>query len=159
MRCWRREADAVTRKKRRLVLIAVAGTVLSAALALILNALNDSIVFFRTPSEIAEQATPPGTRLRVGGIVREGSVQRSGAADVSFAVTDTAKQVAVAYTGILPDLFREGQGVVVEGTLQPDGTFRADTVLAKHDENYVPKEVADALKAKGVWRGADGTAP
>jgi cytochrome c-type biogenesis protein CcmE len=142
----------MTRKKRRLVLIGAAGLVLAAAAALILTALDDSIVFFRTPTEIAERAVPPGARLRLGGLVKQGSVQKSGAADVRFAVTDTAREVTVSYTGILPDLFREGQGVVVEGTLEPDGRFVADTVLAKHDESYMPKEVADAIKARGEWR-------
>lgn len=147
----------MTRRKRRLVLIAAAGLVLAAAVALILSALGDSIVFFRTPTEIAEKTVPPGARLRVGGLVRRGSVVREGAV-VRFAVTDTAREVGVRYAGLLPDLFREGQGVVIEGTLQPDGSFLADTVLAKHDERYMPKEVADAIKARGEWRANEGVA-
>ena len=94
-----------------------------------------------------------GTRIRLGGLVEEGSVVRGEGTRVRFAVTDTAETVPVTYDGVLPDLFREGQGVVTEGTLMPDGTFVADTVLAKHDENYMPKEVADALKEQGVWQG------
>jgi cytochrome c-type biogenesis protein CcmE len=146
----------MTRKQRRLVLIAAAGIVLAGAVTLILTALDDSIVFFRTPTEIAERAVPPGTRFRLGGIVKEGSVVKSGSADTRFEVTDTARAVPVAFTGILPDLFREGQGVVAEGVLSADGLFRADTVLAKHDENYMPKEVAASLKEQGVWRGGEG---
>jgi cytochrome c-type biogenesis protein CcmE len=143
----------MTRKKRRLVLIGAVGLVLACAMGLILSALDDSIVFFRTPSDIAEKPVPPGARLRLGGLVKQGSVVKSGTADVHFAVTDTAREVQVSYTGILPDLFREGQGVVVEGTLSPGGAFRADSVLAKHDETYMPREVADAIKARGEWRG------
>ncbi len=146
----------MTRKQRRLVLIAAAGIVLAGALTLILTALDDSIVFFRTPTEIAERAVPPGTRFRLGGIVKEGSVVKSGSADTRFEVTDTARAVPVAFTGILPDLFREGQGVVAEGVLSADGLFHADTVLAKHDERYMPKEVAATLKEQGVWRGEEG---
>jgi cytochrome c-type biogenesis protein CcmE len=145
----------MTRKQRRLVLIAAAGAVLALAVGLVLSALNDTIVFFRTPTEIAERAVAPGSRLRIGGLVEQGSVVRGPGNDVRFQVTDTARAVPVTYTGILPDLFREGQGVVAEGVLGADGIFRADTVLAKHDERYMPKEVADALKAKGVWRGGD----
>ena len=142
----------MTRKLRRLVLIGVAGAVLMSATGLVLSALNDQIVFFRTPTELAERQVAVGDRVRMGGLVAEGSVERTGETDVRFAVTDTANTVTVAYTGILPDLFREGQGVVTEGRLGPDGVFVADTVLAKHDENYMPKEVADALKAQGHWQ-------
>lgn len=146
----------MTRKQRRLVLIGAAGIVLAGAMTLILTALDDSIVFFRTPTEIAERAVPPGTRFRLGGLVKEGSVVKGAGADTRFEVTDTARAVPVAFTGILPDLFREGQGVVAEGILSADGLFHADTVLAKHDERYMPKEVAAALKDKGVWRGEEG---
>jgi cytochrome c-type biogenesis protein CcmE len=142
----------MTRKQRRLVLIAAAGIVLAGALTLILTALDDSIVFFRTPTEIAERAVPPGTRFRLGGIVKQGSVVKSGSADTRFEVTDTARAVPVAFTGILPDLFREGQGIVAQGVLGTDGVFVASEVLAKHDETYMPPEVADALKQAGVWR-------
>lgn len=143
----------MTRKQRRLTLIAVAGAILAVAVGLILTALSDSIVFFRTPTEIAQGGFQPGSRLRIGGLVGEGSLRYGPDAQVSFIVTDGAHSVSVAYTGILPDLFREGQGVVAEGTLAPDGAFLADTVLAKHDENYMPREVADALKQQGVWQG------
>jgi cytochrome c-type biogenesis protein CcmE len=151
----------MTRKQRRLVLIGVAGAVLMSATGLVLSALNDEIVFFRTPTELAERQVGVGDRVRMGGLVAEGSVERTGETDVRFAVTDTASTIPVVYTGILPDLFREGQGVVTEGRLGTDGVFVADTVLAKHDENYMPKEVADALKAQGHWQEgqpAPGTA-
>ncbi|WP_127090110.1 cytochrome c maturation protein CcmE [Aquabacter cavernae] len=140
----------MTRKGRRLVLIGAALTVLGLAAALVLTALNDTIVFFRTPTEVAQRQVVPGERLRLGGLVEAGSVVKQGAT-VTFVVTDGAAKVPVAYTGMLPDLFREGQGVVTEGRLQPDGTFAADTVLAKHDENYMPREVADTLKKSGHW--------
>jgi cytochrome c-type biogenesis protein CcmE len=145
----------MTRRRRRLVMIAAAGAVLSVAAGLVLVALRDQIVFFYSPSEIAEKAAPPGTRMRIGGLVVEGSVERDGDGGVRFEVTDTQATTAVVYRGILPDLFREGQGVVAEGILEAGGIFAADSVLAKHDENYMPKEVADALKARGVWQEGD----
>lgn len=148
----------MTRKQRRLTLIGAAAVVLASAAGLILYALNDQIVFFQTPTDIIAKQIPSGQRIRLGGLVEEGSIERSEDAKVSFRVTDTANTVPVTYVGILPDLFREGQGVVTEGIVGPDGIFRADSVLAKHDENYVPKEVADALKAQGVWKGDDTTA-
>ncbi len=117
-----------------------------------LFALRDNIVFFYTPVELAQKQIAPGARLRIGGLVKEGSVVKDGR-DVSFAVTDRTKDLDIAYTGLLPDLFREGQGVVVDGFLLSDGTFKADSVLAKHDERYMPREVADALKKQGVWQG------
>ncbi|MFG1404072.1 cytochrome c maturation protein CcmE [Xanthobacter sediminis] len=148
----------MTRKGRRLVLIAAGLGVLALAAGLILSALNDTIVFFRTPTEVAQQQVAPGARLRLGGLVETGSVAKAGTV-TTFAVTDGNATVKVAYSGILPDLFREGQGVVAEGALQPDGTFRADSVLAKHDEKYMPREVADALKKQGVWKeGENGAA-
>ncbi len=140
----------MTRKGRRLVLIGVGLAVLGLAAGLILTALNDTIVFFRTPTEVAEHKVAPGTRTRLGGLVETGSLVKEGPS-VRFAVTDGNARVTIAYTGILPDLFREGQGVVAEGAVQPDGTFKADTVLAKHDERYMPREVADALKQQGHW--------
>ena len=146
----------MTRKSRRLVLIGVAGAVLSLALGLVLVALQDQIVFFYSPSEVAEKAIPEGTRFRLGGLVAEGSLQKGKDGSVNFAITDTSKVVPVAFQGILPDIFREGQGVVAEGVLT-HGQFIADNVLAKHDENYMPREVADALKAQGVWQGGEGT--
>jgi cytochrome c-type biogenesis protein CcmE len=142
----------VTRKGRRLVLIGLAGLVLAAAAGLVLTALNDTIVFFNAPTQVLEKPPAPGTRFRLGGLVENGSVARSGP-EVKFSVTDGAHQVAVNFKGLLPDLFREGQGVIAEGTLGADGVFVADTVLAKHDETYMPKEVADALKKQGVWKG------
>ena len=144
----------MTRKQRRLTLIGIAGAVLAGAVGLILFALSDQIVFFQSPTDIVEKGVPPNQRIRLGGLVEDGSVERSGDANVRFKVTDTANAVTVTYTGILPDLFREGQGVVTEGTVGPDGVFVADSVLAKHDENYMPKEVAEALKQQGVWQGA-----
>jgi cytochrome c-type biogenesis protein CcmE len=142
----------VTRKGRRLVLIGLAGAVLAVAAGLVLTALNDTIVFFNAPTQIAENPPAPGTRLRLGGLVENGSVERAGS-DVKFSVTDGAHKVPVSFKGLLPDLFREGQGVIAEGALDADGVFVADTVLAKHDETYMPKEVADALKKQGTWKG------
>jgi cytochrome c-type biogenesis protein CcmE len=138
-------------------MIAGAGAVLAFAAALVLYALNDRIVFFYSPSDLAEKTLQPGTRVRLGGLVEEGSIARSDDGSVRFAVTDTAKSVVVSYEGILPDLFREGQGVVAEGALAADGTVTADSVLAKHDERYMPKEVVDALKAQGVWQEGEAT--
>ncbi|ERS00865.1 cytochrome c maturation protein CcmE [Roseibium sp. RP-7] len=148
----------MTRKQRRLTLIGSAGAVLAIALTLILIALRSEIVFFQSPTEITQNGVAPGQRIRLGGLVEEGSVVRSDNAEVSFRVTDTANTVAVTYKGILPDLFREGQGVVTEGIVGSDGVFVADSVLAKHDENYIPKEVAEALKAQGHWQGEEGNA-
>ena len=149
----------MTRKKRRLTLIASAGAVLALAAALVLVGLRDQIVFFYSPSEIAEMAPQTGTRLRLGGLVADGSVERADDGSVSFAITDTAGTVQVTYRGILPDLFREGQGIVAEGVLTGAGLLAADHVLAKHDENYMPREVAEALKARGVWQdGGSGVA-
>ncbi|MGQ3672873.1 cytochrome c maturation protein CcmE [Xanthobacter sp. TB0136] len=149
----------MTRKGRRLVLISAGLCVIALAAGLILSALNDTIVFFRTPTEVAERQISPGERVRLGGLVEDGSVTKNGTTTI-FAITDGNATVKVAYTGILPDLFREGQGVVTEGALQPDGMFVADTVLAKHDENYMPREVADALKEQGLWQHVeDGEGP
>ncbi|ODN70560.1 cytochrome c maturation protein CcmE [Methylobrevis pamukkalensis] len=148
----------MTRKQRRLTLIGSAGVVLGAALGLVLYALSGEIALFKTPTEIVEAKAGFAERLRIGGLVEEGSVVRSEAATVSFAVTDTVNAVPVTYVGLLPDLFREGQGVVVEGRLDGAGIFRADNVLAKHDERYMPKEVVDSLKAQGVWEGEGGKA-
>ena len=146
----------MTRKQRRGVLIGTALAVLAVAVALVLVAMRDSIVFFYSPSEVAEKQLAPGVRFRLGGLVENGSVARSEGTTVRFVVTDRAKELPVTFTGVLPDLFREGQGVVAEGTLQPDGVFHADSVLAKHDEKYMPPEVAAKLKAQGVWRGDAG---
>ncbi len=144
---------AMTRKQRRLTMIAAAGVVLTAAVGLMLVAFQDSIVFFNSPSDVVEQRLEPGKRIRLGGLVADGSVERGQGTDVRFVVTDTANEITVAYSGLLPDLFREGQGIVAEGSLDGNGVFLADTVLAKHDETYMPREVADALKRQGHWMG------
>ena len=146
----------MSRKQKRMMLIGAAGAVLFAAVGLILFALQSQITFFMSPSEIAEHGVASGQRIRLGGLVKEQTVVRADNAHVSFVVTDGGAEIKVAYAGILPDLFREGQGVVTEGVLKPDGTFTADTVLAKHDENYMPREVADALKEQGHWQDSYG---
>jgi cytochrome c-type biogenesis protein CcmE len=142
----------MTRKQRRLVLIGGALGVLCVAVALMLNAFRDSIVFFNSPSDVAEKHVGPGTRIRLGGLVKTGSLVRGSDLKVRFEVTDGKSELPVIYQGVLPDLFREGQGVVAEGTLGGGGIFNADTILAKHDETYMPKEVADALKKSGHWQ-------
>jgi cytochrome c-type biogenesis protein CcmE len=147
---------AMTRKQRRLTLIGLAGVVLAVAAGLVLFALSDRIVFFNSPSDLIAGKAQAGTRVRLGGLVEEGSLVKGDGGSVKFSVTDGAASVAVAFTGILPDLFREGQGVVAEGSVASDGVFVADTVLAKHDENYMPKEVVEALKAQGVWKEGEG---
>jgi cytochrome c-type biogenesis protein CcmE len=139
------------RKANRLTIIAAAGAVLACAAGLSLYAMNEQIVFFRSPSDIARDGLQPGERIRVGGLVKDGTWVRDGTANV-FVVTDTAADIEVRYNGIIPDLFREGQGVVLDGAMSADGRFVADTVLARHDENYVPAEVAEALKAQGHWQ-------
>ena len=143
----------MTRKQRRLTLIASAGAVLALALGLVLYALSDTIVFFHAPSDIAAKGVQPGTRFRLGGLVKEGSVRRGEDQQIAFQVEDGASAVSVHYRGLLPDLFREGQGIVAEGLLEPSGVFRADTVLATHDETYMPREVADTLNKQGMWQG------
>ena len=141
----------MTRKQTRLTIILASLAVLGCAAGLVLYAIRDTIVFFYTPSEIAEKHVAPGTRLRLGGLVETNSLTKAGST-ATFVVTDKIGTIKVSYTGQLPDLFREGQGVVAEGAVSPDGLFVADTVLAKHDENYMPKDVADKLKEKGVWK-------
>jgi len=147
----------MTRKQRRLALIAGGVSVLAVAVLLVLFAMKDSIVFFNSPTDVAEKHIAPGTRIRLGGLVAPGSLSRGEALAVRFEVTDGNRAIAVTYQGVLPDLFREGQGIVAEGTLDGDGVFKADNVLAKHDENYMPKEVADALKKHGHWRDEYGS--
>ena len=142
----------MTRKQRRLALIGSGMVVLAIAIALILNALRDSIVFFNSPSDVVENHVPVGMRIRLGGLVKNGGVVRGNNLSVRFEVTDGKNGILVSYQGVLPDLFREGQGVVAEGALDPGGTFKADSILAKHDETYMPKEVADALKRSGQWK-------
>jgi cytochrome c-type biogenesis protein CcmE len=146
----------VTRKQRRLSVIAGLGVVLALAVGLILFALRDQIVFFYSPTEIHEKSVAAGTPVRLGGLVKEGTWKKAGDKN-DFVVTDGTTDMIAHYTGILPDLFREGQGVVVEGAVATDGSFAATNVLAKHDEKYMPKEVVDELKAKGEWqRGEAG---
>jgi cytochrome c-type biogenesis protein CcmE len=142
----------MTRKQRRLTIIGGSLAVLAVAAALVLNAMRDSIVFFSTPSMVAEKHIQPGRRFRLGGLVQPGSLVRGENLAVIFQVSDSSASLPVSYKGILPDLFREGQGVVAEGAIDASGVFRADTVLAKHDENYMPKDVADALKKQGHWK-------
>jgi cytochrome c-type biogenesis protein CcmE len=146
----------MTRKQNRLAIILASLAILGVAAGLVLYAIRDTIVFFYTPSEVTEKKITPGTRLRLGGLVETGSIATTGTTTV-FVVTDQIATMAVSYNGQLPDLFREGQGVVAEGLLTNDGKLTADTVLAKHDENYMPKDVADKLKQKGVWK--EGVAP
>jgi cytochrome c-type biogenesis protein CcmE len=150
----------MTRKRRRLILLLTCGVGLGGAAALTLSAFSDNLVFFVSPSDLAK--SNPGARsVRLGGLVAAGSLERSsgGQPTARFKVTDGAASVEVKYKGILPDLFREGQGVVALGNMQPDGVFRASEVLAKHDESYMPKEVADALKRSGRWNPAAGPPP
>jgi cytochrome c-type biogenesis protein CcmE len=139
------------RKQQRLVLVIVALVLLGGASGLVLFALSDSVAFFVTPSDIATGKVEADRRFRLGGLVVAGSVERTDGT-VRFRLTDQAKEVPVRYRGILPDLFREGQGIVAQGVLGADGVFAASEVLAKHDENYMPPEVAEALKQAGVWR-------
>ncbi|MEQ8825491.1 MAG: cytochrome c maturation protein CcmE [Filomicrobium sp.] len=143
----------MTRKQKRGVLIGTGVAILAVAAIMVAFALRDTIVFFKTPSEVAEGKVEKGQRFRLGGLVADGSVERGQGTKIKFKVTDTVGTVPVSYNGILPDLFREGQGVVTEGKLDDNGNFVADTVLAKHDENYMPPEVAAALEAKGVKLG------
>ena len=144
----------MTRKQRRATLITAGVGVLAVAVLMVAIALRDTIVFFHTPKEVVEKQIAPGKRIRLGGLVAEGSVKRGAGLAIEFAITDTAKTIPVSYTGILPDLFREGQGVVAEGKLDTGGRFLADSILAKHDETYMPPEVAKALKEQGVWKDA-----
>ena len=143
------------RKHKRLTFVGIALLLLGAATALVLNAFEENIVFFMSPTDVAAGKVSEGQRFRLGGLVEGGSVNRGAGETMTFRVTDTNKTVDVTYTGILPDLFREGQGVVAEGRLA-GSTFVADEVLAKHDENYMPPEVADALKKSGRWKEGEG---
>lgn len=145
----------MTRKQRRSVFIFGGLSVLALAVGLVLVALEDNIVFFYSPSDVVAQKVTTGQRFRLGGLVEDGSLKRGQGTEVEFSITDNAEVVRVKFDGLLPDLFREGQGVVTEGKIAPDGTFQADSVLAKHDENYMPPEVAATLKEKGVWKGKD----
>ena len=142
----------MTRKQKRMTVIGSGLAVLAVAVGLVLVALEDTIVFFYGPTEVTEKSIQPGQRFRLGGLVADGSVVRGQGKTVRFDVTDTKNVLPVTFTGILPDLFREGQGVVAEGKLTATGTFEADSVLAKHDETYMPPEVADILKEQGHWQ-------
>lgn len=145
----------MTRKRRRLYFVLLGMLAFGTAVALVLTAMDDSLVYFHSPTDLQTKEIAPDRRLRIGGLVEEGSIARQGEV-INFKVTDLAHSVPVVYTGILPDLFREGQGVVAEGKMGGDGVFRAAEVLAKHDENYMPKEVIDALKDSGQWAGEGG---
>ncbi|MBI1236708.1 MAG: cytochrome c maturation protein CcmE [Alphaproteobacteria bacterium] len=140
-------------RSQRLIMVAIAGVILVAAVGLALIALRDAIVLFYSPSEVAAEHPGFGERIRIGGLVEDGSVERPAEGGANFVVTDGAATIRVIYDGSLPDLFREGQGVVVEGAFIPSGDFEASTVLAKHDETYMPPEVAEALRESGVWQG------
>lgn len=143
---------AMTRKQKRLAVIGGAFAFLALATTLTLFALGQKASYFYTPADVAEKGVAAGERIRLGGLVATGSIARGGGTDVSFAVTDQIETVTVSYSGILPDLFREEQGVIAEGAFDASGRFVADTVLARHDENYMPREVADSMKARGIWQ-------
>lgn len=142
----------MTRKQKRLAVILGALVFLGGATGLTLYALGQKASYFYMPADLAAAPVEPGQRIRLGGLVEKGTIVRGQGTEVSFAVTDNEKSVKVTYTGLLPDLFREEQGVITEGTFGRDGVFVADSVLAKHDENYMPPEVAASLKEKGVWQ-------
>ena len=146
----------MTRKQKRFSVIVAGLAFLGMAAGLTFYALGQKASYFYMPGDLTTAAVQPGQRIRLGGLVEKGTIQRGQGATVAFSVTDTLKSVKVTYTGILPDLFREEQGVITEGAFGPDGVFVADSVLAKHDERYMPKEVADGLKAKGVWQETQG---
>ena len=142
----------MTRKQKRLSVIAGALGFLGLAVALTFYALGQKASYFYMPADLAGVTLEPGQRIRLGGLVEKGTIVRNQGTEVEFAVTDAERSVKVAYSGILPDLFREEQGVITEGSFGADGMFRADSVLAKHDETYMPKEVADSLKEQGLWQ-------
>ena len=153
----------MTRRRRRLTVLLLCALGLGTATALTLTAFQDNLVFFQSPSDIAANPPPPARAFRLGGLVEEGSVTRDstpqGRPRIGFRVTDGQSTVAVQYSGVLPDLFREGQGVVTLGQMGSDGVFLAREVLARHDENYMPPEVAEALRRAGHWNPASGAAP
>ena len=142
----------MTRKQRRAAMIGVVVAVVAVAVGLVLTAMQSEIVFFRTPSDVVKLDLKPGKRFRLGGLVANSSVKRGEGAKVQFAVSDATQTIKVFYDGVLPYLFREGQGIVAEGKMDAAGVFQADTVLAKHDETYMPPEVAKALKEQGYWK-------
>lgn len=145
------------KSRQRLWMVGGAGVILAAALGLMLLAFGDALVLFYSPSEVAAAPPPAGERVRVGGLVEAGSVVRPDRGGALFTLTDTVATIRVSYDGSLPDLFREGQGIVAEGHFDHDGLFQASNVLAKHDETYMPPEVAEALRAQGVWQGNEAT--
>ena len=148
------------RKHKRLAFVAIGMALLAAAVTLMLIAFEDSLVFFYSPSDVMAKQVPPEKRFRLGGLVEEKSVAKGAdGLTTTFRVTDLANVIEVRYRGFLPDLFREGQGIVAEGKLGPDGVFVASEVLAKHDETYMPPEVADTLKKGGQWKGEKGAKP
>jgi cytochrome c-type biogenesis protein CcmE len=144
----------VTRKRQRMIFVVSGLGALGLATGLTLFALRDNLVFFYSPTQVVTREVPVENRnFRIGGLVEAGSLERVGADTIRFVVTDTTNAVRVTYTGLVPNLFKEGQGVVAEGRLGTDGIFVASSILAKHDETYMPKEVMDALKAQGNWKG------
>jgi cytochrome c-type biogenesis protein CcmE len=144
-------------RHKRLAFIAAGIAAVAIAATLVLNAFRSNLVFFYTPSQVAGGEVPKGTSFRIGGLVEQGSLKRANnSLDAHFIVTDTAKRIEVVYSGILPDLFKEGKGVVAQGKLEADGLFHADQVLAKHDENYMPPEAAEALKKAGALNEKTG---
>jgi len=152
----------MTRKRRRLWIVLACGLGVGSAAALVLSAFSSSLVFFLTPTDLAARPPAPNQIFRLGGLVQQGSLQKAvldGSPDTRFRVTDGKASVEVTYVGILPDLFREGQGVVAIGRLAPGGTFHASEVLAKHDAAYMPKNVAEALERRGLWNPASGSPP
>ncbi len=149
----------MTRKGRRLVLIGSALAVVGVAVGLALYALSDNIVFFYSPSDLVEKNVAPGARVRIGGLVLTGSLVKSAGEKLDFEITDGAKDVKVSYQGLVPDLFREGQGVVAEGVLTAPGALHAETILAKHDERYMPREVVESLKKQGRWQEGETAKP
>jgi cytochrome c-type biogenesis protein CcmE len=148
----------MTRKRRRLIGVLAGLGMLGIATALVLTAFSDNLVFFYSPSDLKTKHVAEGRRLRIGGLVENASLKREADGKTfEFRITDGENSVPVTYTGLLPDLFREGQGVVIQGMIGSDGMVRADEVLAKHDERYMPKEVVDALKKSGHWQEGEGT--
>ena len=147
-------------KRRRLAFLSISLLLLGVAAALVLTALEDGVTFFYTPSKVAANEVPAGQQFRLGGLVATGSRKTlNDGVSVAFRVTDCIRSMPVVYKGVLPDLFREGQGVVAVGRLEESGIFRADTILAKHDENYMPKDLADQLKKQGQWHADGGGKP
>lgn len=146
----------MTRKQKRFTIIGVGMSFLLSAVLLVMFALSSEITYFHSPTDVIEKAVKPETRIRLGGLVEIDSIVRGQGTQVSFTITDNEQTVVVNYDGILPDLFREGQGVITEGAFNVmGGPFVADSVLAKHDENYMPKEIADSLKERGVWKDGE----